>query len=73
MGRVIEYLNDAINAIYDENAISTSVFCRCLDIDYNLSAEIMDKLESLGVIGEFRGMKPREILVTKEKALKLII
>lgn len=41
---------------------SPSFLQRKLQIGYAQASKLLDMLEERGVIGEFRGMKPREIL-----------
>lgn len=58
------FLAQAIHiAVYHGNC-STSLLQRKLKLDYPHAADIIDKLEQLGVVGPYIGASPREVLVT---------
>jgi S-DNA-T family DNA segregation ATPase FtsK/SpoIIIE len=40
---------------------------RRLKLGYARAARIVDEMEDKGIVGPFKGAKPREILVTKEQ------
>lgn len=40
---------------------------RSFSIDYNRAERIMDQLEQVGIVGQSKGSKPREVLVKEEK------
>ena len=40
---------------------------RRLKLGYARAARIVDEMEERGIVGPFKGSKPREILVTKEQ------
>jgi len=48
---------------------STSSIQRKLSLGYNRAGRIMDQLESLGIVGEANGSKPRQVLFTSEMEL----
>ena len=48
---------------------STSSIQRRLSLGYNRAGRIMDQLESLGIVGEANGSKPRQVLFTSEMEL----
>ena len=56
-------LQDAIAIVIDSNKASTSYLQRRLKIGYSRAARIMDIMFEIGIIGEARGSKPREVLV----------
>lgn len=66
-------LRQATDLILKENMASTSMLCRKMKINYNESAEIMDQLERLEIVGEFRGAKPRQILVDPLEANQILL
>jgi S-DNA-T family DNA segregation ATPase FtsK/SpoIIIE len=48
---------------------STSSIQRKLQLGYNRAGRIMDQMESLGIVGEANGSKPRQVLFTSEMEL----
>lgn len=48
--------------IFETQRATTAMIQRRLHIGYTAAAEIMDKLEALGIVGPPRGSEPREIL-----------
>lgn len=55
----------AANIFIDNNTASVSLLQRRLRIGYTRAARIMDILEEKGVVGQYEGSKPREVLMTK--------
>ena len=51
--------------------ISTSLLQRKLSLGYSRAARIVDKLETLGVVGPYEGAKPRKVLITREEYLEM--
>jgi S-DNA-T family DNA segregation ATPase FtsK/SpoIIIE len=56
-------IDEAIQAILESQRASTSFLQRRLRVGYARAARMMDILEEMGIIGEGRGAKPREILI----------
>ena len=52
---------------------STSLIQRRFSIGYNRAGRIMDQLEKAGIVGEAQGSRPREVLITNESQLNLIL
>jgi len=48
---------------------STSSIQRKLQLGYNRAGRIMDQMESLGIVGEANGSKPRQVLFVSEMEL----
>lgn len=57
----------ALTVLYSQKTISTSMLQRKLHIGYNRAADIIQQLESDGVIGPAISGKPRKILKSSEK------
>ncbi len=58
-----ELLRDAAHMVVDNSIGSTSMLQRRMKIGYNRAGRIMDELCQLGIVGEARGSKPREVHV----------
>lgn len=56
-------LREAIEIAIREKQVSISYIQRRLKIGYNRSANIVEEMERLGVVGKSEGSKPRKILV----------
>ena len=44
-----------------------SLLQRKLTIGYGRASRLIDQMEQVGVLGEYRGSKPREILITLDE------
>lgn len=64
------YIKGAAKLIVGEQVGSTSMIQRKFGIGYNRAAIIMDQLEQLGIVGEARGSKQREVLVATAEELE---
>jgi S-DNA-T family DNA segregation ATPase FtsK/SpoIIIE len=53
--------------ILETGQASVSMLQRRLKLGYARAARIVDEMEERGIVGPFKGSKPREILVTKEQ------
>ena len=70
--------SDKIDPLFVEASIlivqnqqgSTSLIQRRMGLGYNRAGRIMDQMEKLGVVGQSRGSKPREVLVKSEAQLR---
>lgn len=62
---------EAVDIILEARHASVSLLQRRLRIGYARAARVIDKLEALGIVGEFRCSKSREILITKDQWQKL--
>jgi len=60
-----ELFYKAANIFFESNTASVSLLQRRLRIGYTRAARIMDLLEDKGVVGQYEGSKPREILISK--------
>lgn len=68
-----ELVKRAIDLIMENNLASTSMLQRRLKLGYARAGRIMDEVCEMGIVGEARGSKPREILITQTqwKEMKL--
>ena len=69
-----EFFDEAVQMVLETGQASVSMLQRRLRLGYTRAARIVDAMEEEGIIGPFRGSKPREILIqeyqTKEEAAK---
>lgn len=66
------YLNDqkfldAVDVAIKNQKIATSLIQRKLSIGYGKAAKYIDVMESLGIVGEANGPKPREVRITMDE------
>ncbi|MFC2048851.1 DNA translocase FtsK, partial [Elusimicrobiota bacterium] len=61
-----EMYKEAIKIVIKYKKASISLLQRKLSIGYNRAAKIIDSMEENGIVGEERGTKGREILISKE-------
>ncbi len=62
-----EMLPAAVEVILETGQASVSMLQRRLKLGYARAARIVDEMEERGIVGPFKGSKPREILITKEQ------
>jgi len=65
-----EMYDDARHLVLETGQASTSMIQRRLRLGYTRAARLLDMMEEEGVVGPFRGSKPREILVDREAYLR---
>jgi len=58
-----EFFDEAVNMVLETGQASVSMLQRRLRLGYTRAARIIDAMEEDGIIGPFRGSKPREILI----------
>ncbi len=58
-----EMFNEAVRLVLDTGQASVSMLQRRLRLGYTRAARLIDTMEAEGIIGAFRGSKPREILI----------
>lgn len=61
-----ELFDEAVKLILESNHASVSILQRRMRLGYTRAARLIDMMEQEGIIGPFRGSKPREILVDKD-------
>ena len=62
-----ELYDDAVAFVVAEGKASTSLIQRRFRIGYNRAANIIDQMESEGIVGPADGSKPRQVLLTQER------
>ncbi len=62
---------EAVDLVVRTGQASISLLQRRFRIGYTRAARLIDDLERKGVVGQFEGSKPREILITAEQAAKI--
>ncbi len=62
---------EAVDLVVRTGQASISLLQRRFRIGYTRAARLIDDLERRGVVGQFEGSKPREILVTPEQAARI--
>lgn len=68
-----EMITKAIEVVVDMGQASTSLLQRKLKLGYARAARIMDEMEEMGIIGPYEGSKPRQVLITKNQWLEMMI
>jgi S-DNA-T family DNA segregation ATPase FtsK/SpoIIIE len=61
-----ELFEEAVKVVLDSGQASISMLQRRLRIGYARAARLIDEMEQRGIVGEYEGTKPREILISKE-------
>jgi S-DNA-T family DNA segregation ATPase FtsK/SpoIIIE len=69
MSDLDEHFEDAARLVVASQSGSTSMIQRKMQLGYNRAGRIMDQMEALGIVGESRGSKPREVLYHSEMEL----
>ncbi|MFT5779724.1 MAG: S-DNA-T family DNA segregation ATPase FtsK/SpoIIIE [Crocinitomicaceae bacterium] len=64
---------DAARIVVLHQQGSASLLQRKLKLGYNRAGRIVDQLESMGIIGQFRGSKAREVLYADEVSLNELL
>ncbi len=65
-------LGQAVDLVLSTGQASTSGIQRRFRIGYTRAGRLVDTMEELGIVGPNAGSKPREILVTKEEADRIL-
>lgn len=68
-----EMVYKAIEVVVDVGQASTSLLQRKLKLGYARAARIMDEMEEMGIIGPYEGSKPRQVLITKNQWLEMMM
>jgi S-DNA-T family DNA segregation ATPase FtsK/SpoIIIE len=62
-----DLFDDAVRVVLETGRGSTTLLQRRLGVGYTRASRLMDAMSDQGVLGPFRGAKPREILITMEQ------
>ena len=60
-------LMEAIDTVVETGQASTSFIQRRFKVGYARAGRIIDQMEERGIISGYKGSKPREVLITKER------
>ncbi|MEE0896322.1 MAG: DNA translocase FtsK, partial [Acutalibacteraceae bacterium] len=63
-------LQDAIRVVVESGMASTSLLQRKLKLGYARAARIVDEMEQRGVVGPYKGSKPRDVLITMDQLME---
>ena len=66
-------LLEAIELAVEEGKISTSLMQRRLGIGYGRAAQLIDKMEELGVVSKPDGTKPRKVLISAADYMEMFV
>jgi len=66
-------LRAAIELAVDSGKISTSLIQRRLSLGYGRAAKLIDRMEHLGYVSAPDGSKPREVLITKQEFMEMVL
>lgn len=61
-----ELFDEAVRVVLETGQASVSILQRRLRLGYTRAARLIDMMEAEGVVGPYRGSRPREILIDKE-------
>lgn len=63
---------DAIKVVMETGQASVSMLQRKLNLGYSQALQLIDEMETLGIVGPFEGSRPRQILLTRSQREALI-
>ncbi len=66
-GEKDEKYNEAVRVVIEHRQASASLLQRRLGVGYNRAANLIDEMESNGVIGPQQGSKPRKVLLQSDE------
>ena len=66
-------LRSAVELAVESGKISTSLIQRRLSLGYGRAAKLIDRMEELGYVSAPDGQKPREVLITKEQFMEMVL
>ncbi len=66
-------LRQALEVAFESGKVSTSLLQRRLSVGYGRAAKIIDKLEQLGYVSAPEGQKPRQLLISKQEYMEMVL
>ncbi len=66
-------MRPAIELAVTSGKISTSLIQRRLSLGYGRAAKLIDRMEQLGYVSPPEGQKPRNVLITKEQFMEMVL
>ncbi len=66
-------LRAALELAVESQKISTSLIQRRLSLGYGRAAKLIDRMEQLGYVSAPDGQKPREVLISKEQFMEMVM
>lgn len=66
-------IRSALDVAFESGKVSTSLLQRRLSVGYGRAAKIIDKLEQMGYVSAPDGQKPRELLISKQDYMELML
>ncbi len=66
-------LRQALELAVNSGKISTSLIQRRLSLGYGRAAKLIDKMEQMGYVSPPEGQKPRDVLITKEQFMEMVL
>ena len=63
----------ALEVAFESGKISTSLLQRRLSVGYGRAAKIIDKMEEMGYVSAPDGQKPRQLLITKQDYMEMMV
>ena len=66
-------LRSALELAVNSGKISTSLIQRKLSLGYGRAAKLIDRMEQLGYVSPPEGQKPRDVLITKEQFMEMVL
>ena len=66
-------LRRAIELAVESGKISTSLIQRRMSLGYGRAAKLIDRMEEMGIVSAQDGQKPREVLITKQQFMEMVV
>lgn len=62
-----DFLFDAVDVFMETQQASVSLLQRKLKLGYARASRIVDQMEEIGIVGPYKGSKPRDIIISRDK------